>query len=500
MRARSTKSLFWLGTFVGYLQIGALLLGNVVAMGLIVRHVGADVSAAWALLYTIMSAVELTALGLALPLVNGMARCSEEASRWAMLAGLMRTAGYVAICLAGVLLLFEAQFGRALKALFGSVAETVPGLSAALPWCIALSALKSAGYLVTFAFTGMHEVHVTRAYQAVYAVAPAFGVGTLMLVGGGFWSLFVGVQIWQFIALLIVAVHVSSRRPVVRTSGASLPRLSTLGSQAARYGAVLIANQCVLASGGFIVAANAAPGDVLAYVLIWRLAAVMVALINVLPSTLWSRMAAFGDSANERESLLIGRVTLATTVTAAGAALGLAWHAEWLVHLWAGPNHYAGAAVAALLGVYVLGQGVGLAVLNLAFARGLGITVVLGIVAYSILVVMASVALGQLFGSYGVAFAIGTITLIGYSWFAFRLPTQIGFDIGAVYRRAVSAQVLLATGGMLAMYLMQEADRSFAMRMVGGTLVFLSWTLLAWRALPRREREGVHAVLHAFVR
>ena len=248
----------------------------------------------------IMSAVELTALGLGLPLVNGMARCSDSASRWTILTGLLRLAAGVAVCLAAVILLFQGQFGRALQSLFGSVAQTVPGLSVALPWCIALATLKSAGYLATFAFTGMHDVHVTRAYQSLYAVAPAFGVVALLLIGDSFWSLFIGVQVWQLMALLVAAIHIRSTRPTDRAATAAYPRLSVLGAQAARYSAVLIANQCVLVSGGFIVAANASPSDVLAYVLIWRLAAVLVAVINVLPSTLWSRMASFGESMQER--------------------------------------------------------------------------------------------------------------------------------------------------------------------------------------------------------
>jgi len=500
MRARSEWSRFWLGTFAGYFQIGALLVGNLIALGLIVRHVGADVSAAWALLYMIMSAVELTALGLGLPLVNGMARCSDPESRWAILTGLLRLAAGVAVCLTLVLLLFQGQFGRALQSLFGSVAQTVPGLSVALPWCIALATLKSAGYLATFAFTGMHEVHVTRAYQSVYAVAPAFGVVALLLIGGSFWSLFIGVQVWQLMALLVVAIHIRSTRPTDRAATAACPKLSVLCSQAARYSVVLIANQCVLVSGGFIVAANASPSDVLAYVLIWRLAAVLVAVINVLPSTLWSRMASFGESVEGEESRLIGRVTVATTVTAVGAALGLVWHAEWLVHLWAGPGLYAGASVAALLGIYVIGQGVGLAALNLAVARDLASMVVLAIVFYSVVVVVASVALGRLIGMHGVALAVGSITLVGYSWFALKIPPQLGFDIGAIYRRAVAKEVLLAIVGMLAMYLTQEADYSSTIQMGAGAVVFLTWVLLAWLALPWCERDRVNMVLRAFVR
>lgn len=500
MRVRSELSRFWLGTFVGYFQIGALLVGNVIALGLIVRHVGADVSAAWALLYMIMSAVELTALGLGLPLVNGMARCSDSASRWTILTGLLRLAAGVAVCLAAVILLFQGQFGRALQSLFGSVAQTVPGLSVALPWCIALATLKSAGYLATFAFTGMHDVHVTRAYQSLYAVAPAFGVVALLLIGDSFWSLFIGVQVWQLMALLVAAIHIRSTRPTDRAATAAYPRLSVLGAQAARYSAVLIANQCVLVSGGFIVAANASPSDVLAYVLIWRLAAVLVAVINVLPSTLWSRMASFGESMQGEESRLIGRVTVATTLTAVGAALGLVWHAEWLVHLWAGPGLFAGPSVSALLGIYVIGQGVGLAALNLAVARDLASMTVMAIVIYSVAVVGASIALGRLLGMHGVALAVGSITLVGYSWFALKIPSQLGFDIGVIYRRTVAREVLLAIVGMLAMYLTQEADYSFTSQMGAGAVVFLTWVLLAWLALPWRERDRVTMVLRAFVR
>lgn len=500
MRTRSEWSRFWLGTLAGYLQIGALLVGNVIALGLIVRHVGADVSAAWALLYMIMSAVELTALGLGLPLVNAMARCSDPASRWAILNGLLRLAAGVAVCLAAVLLLFQGQFGRALESLFGSVAQTVPGLSVALPWCIALATLKSAGYLATFAFTGMHEVHVTRAYQSLYAVAPAFGVVALLLVGGNFWSLFSGAQVWQLVTLLVLGFHIRSTRPADSVSTASCPKLSTLGGQAARYSTVLVANQCVLVSGGFIVAANASPTDVLAYVLIWRLAAVLVAVINVLPSTLWSKMASFGENAGGEESRLIGRVTVGTTLTAVGAALGLVWHAEWLVHLWAGPGHYAGASVTALLGIYVIGQGVGLAALNLAVARDLASMVVLAIVIYSVAVVIASVALGRILGMYGVALAVGAVTLVGYSWFALKIPPQLGFGIGPVYRRAVATQVLLAIGGMLAMYLTQDAEYPVTLQMGAGAVVFLTWALLAWLALPWRERDRANTVIRAFFR
>jgi len=493
LRRRSERSRFLLGAFAGYVQIGALLFGSVIAIGVIVRCVGAEVSAAWALLYTVMSAVELTALGLSLPLVNGMARCDDDSARWAILKGTLKKAAVAAIVLAVATILLRVPIGQALAFLFGSVAKTVPTLSDALPWCVALALLKSAGYLATFSFTGMHEVHITRAFQALYAIAPAFGVIPLLLGSENFWSLFIGVQAWHLATLLGLAAYLRARRPSI-LSDSTPPRLADLTSQAIRYGIVLVSNQAVLASGGFIAAAFASPRDVLAYVLLWRLAAVMTTLVNVVPSTLWPKMAALDTSRQSGDSNLIGRLIVATMVIAAAGGMGLAWNAEWLIELWAGPSLYAGPFVAAMLGIYVIGQGTGLTALNLAVARDLNLKIVIAIAGYAILVIAGSVSLGQTFGLRGIAIGAGLITLFAYCGFAFRIPPQLGFPIAKDDLRTMLLQLATGLGGIVGMFISQQFGPTFVIRMIFGAIIFASWSILAWLGLPRRDRNSLREI------
>jgi hypothetical protein len=484
MKSRVDRPRFWLGALAGYLQIATLLVGNVLAVALIVRQLGPDASATWALLYGVMSAIEMTAFGLGLSLVNGMARADDVAPRWAVLTKLVRRAVALATGLALVVLLAAPLLRGPVLELFGSAADVVPGFGGAVVACLALALGKAPGYLATFAFAGTHEIHLTRAYQAAYAVAPAIGAALAASFDIGFWGFFALVQAWQVGTLAILVAHVLARRP--RTP---VPDLAgATGWQPVRYGVVLASNQLVIMSGGFVVAGIASARAVLAYVLLWRIVSVLVTLVNVVPSTLWSRMAALASTGPE-ESRLIGRLTLATTLIASCAGIVLVWTGDWLVLAWAGPGLYAGPGIAMFLSLYLVGQGVGLTALNLAVARELAWRDVIGMAGYAILHTLLAVVLGQRFGIAGVAGGAAVVTMVCYALFATTIPQRLGFARENLGLRAVGLQVAAAVVALLSMLAVTTSFESAMQRVPFGAAVVLAWAVAAWLLVPREERD-----------
>ena len=478
----------------GYFQIGALLVGNFVAIGVIVRSLSLDSSAAWSLLYSVMSAIELTAFGLGLPLVNGIARARTAVGQRAVLRRVLVRASVLCSLIAAGIVVGREPVGTLLTQLFGSVGSTVTGLSVALPWVIVAALLKSVGYLATFAFTGLGQVYVTRLYQGAYGLAPVLGAIAVSVAGADFWLLFAAVQVWQLLVLVVLGIHLANQSGAAGETSAS-DDWSGIGTTALRYLFVLISNQSILVAGGFVVAAVAAPSDVLAYVLAWRLVSVIANFVNVIPSSLWPRMASLEHAESHTSNDLIGRATLATTVFASAAALLFAWQAQWVISAWAGPAVYAGPAVVALLGVYLLGQGVGQTALNLAVARNLSIRVVVEICIYALGQVLMCVAMGRLYGTVGVAAAAGIVTVVAYAYFAVLVPARFGFSMSTAMRNAVWMQFLLGALALAGVYGSQTLLTSSIHRLSAGAAILVAWGAAAWVSAPARERAGMLAFL-----
>jgi O-antigen/teichoic acid export membrane protein len=280
-----------------------------------------------------------------------------------------------------------------------------------------------------------------------------------------------------------------ARRPAVREPS----RAAATGWQPLRYGILLLSNQLVILSGGFVVAGIASARAVLAYVLLWRIVSVLVTLVNVVPSTLWSRMALAATNAGD--SLLIGRVTIATTLIAACAALGLVWTGEWLVYVWAGADLYAGPEIAMLLGTYLVSQAIGLTALNLAIARKLAWRDVIAMAAYAVLQTLFATILGRQFGLAGVAGATASITLVFYAAFAATIPPRLGFISSQLRIRATALQVVAAFVGLLAMLVVSAASGTPSRRVALGAAVFVAWATAAWHLLPAEERTWIRGAV-----
>lgn len=481
-----------LGLLAGYIQLPILVVANVVVLALVVRGYGAIWGATWILVYGLMSLIEQFNLGLGLTMVNDLAREPQSSARRQLLGRYLRAATTAAGGMVLFFVLLERD-GRTTEWLAGRLARELPDLLAALPVLFVLAAVKMPLYLATTAFQGLERVHWTRLYQAAYvgATLPALLLARARDAPPVFaFAVFQGLQL---LVLLVAAIHLHRALAVDDASPFAPPLSPIFSVRTMRYFVVQMVYLLIINLNVVVLAHVASPREVTGFAAMWRIAIVLITVINMLPQTLWPTFARLlARREDDALTFLLRDSMIMTMLAGSGAAVGMVWATQPFIAAWIGAPFYLGLDVAAALAIYVFAQSIGLTALNLVHAADMPVRWFAAIVGYSVLTIVLALLLGIYYGPFGAALGIGLTTVVCYPALAATVPSAVGLAGRATTPWAAAIQLIVATFALMgAAALVATAGMDRAQTVASGIAVQLLWAAVGWRFLPRSTRDFI---------
>jgi len=480
-----------LGTASNYGAILVSIIIGLISVPIGLHYFGPVLYGIWFVIGSILAYLRISDFGISLSTLTFMAQASDPAQHRVILRRSISLLLVVSLIFILLILIVSHLFPEWIG-IFGKIPSNLQKevMTAALAICT-LVLFQLPTTVFASAFSGLQQVHWSRAYGAFRSIASLAALIATILISGNLVTLAIFTGLGSLLVGVVSGIHLflvhPNVRPRVREKVIEAPSNRLLFSSGMRFLTLQIAVLIILNTDNLVISHYLGPGKVTPYAVTFKLFWMSLIMVNAVTAVLWPMYGqAFGRGDWDWIQQTYNQFTLPLTVCGGLVWIGGTLFSQEIINLWVGPAGYGGLLVAFALGGYVYVSSFGGS--NHSLINGLNptnIVVIFGLIE-AVLNLVISLILVKPLGIGGVALGTFIASLAVNTWFPplyirYRTLRRVNFNMKPILTHASVVILCMAIALIVVLYLPGGWGR-----FVVGSAIVMAYLALSWRVIPGR--------------